>query len=1744
MPGSSNTVAARLPFHRVVSTADTSDESADRIVDTTLSTRIAEFSATVGVEPVHIYAAAHLLTLGVLTQERSLDTVVISNDRARALSHQSSTRSKREVVEDVARQLAQTNPVALDDLAEFETALIYGSESRSSLAPGLLFGFSAAETARGTRLGVSTRSLRISPELARYALNIYTEVLGAIVCTPDEPLTYRDYLAQDEFESIVLDFNDTITPYDESALLHTGFDRQAQTCPSRVALVWGETSVSYGELQRNANQLANLWLSSGLLEPGDRVALLSERSPFAIAAMLAALKAGCTYIPIDPEFPPERQRYIIENSEARFIAADRSYDIVDELGVPAFVSGDERLANQPTTGPTAAASPEDLAYVIYTSGSTGRPKGVMVEHRSAVNLVETINREYTVDASDRLILLSSLCFDLSVYDVFGALSVGASLLLITPDQIVDGFKLAEQLERHHVTLWNSVPSTMSLLLEVLSSPSARYTLPDLRLVLLSGDWIPLRLPSVLADKCPSARLISLGGATEGTVWSNHYPVGQVASHWASIPYGYPLANNFFYVLDDDGQPLPREVVGELCIGGLGVARGYMNDEERTARAFVDNPFTQAHEGRLYRTGDLGRLTLEGHLEIIGRKDAQVKINGYRIELGEVEHALERNDQVERAVAVARSVNQAGDRQLVAYVVGRSGIDLDPGELRDHLAGIVPSYMVPSLFVFVDELPQNDNGKIDRSKLPAPDLASIKIGPKAAPPSRGGASPVHRHLHAFCSEELGLELSTTTATLVDLGLTSLGAVRLLTEVHREFGIELSVALLMSLATLDGLVSYVEEHASASGEGSSAVVAAEALDAPETPIPLTGLQRSYWFGEGSFFPLGQSIAHTYREHQISSDAAARLDDAINALIAAHPVLRAFVTRDGHWKILPEAKYRCTRTEFTADSDVDKELEALRTEHREHGVETSSWPLFEFHAVKLPDESFRLLSRIDLILLDGVSIDNLFRQLSDLLATEVCDVAPPRSTYEEYRRTWMSAFVNTDRFREAERYWKAAVPSLPDAPRLPQLRPIDDAPRSSLTTKSFTVDADPWSRLQREAEAIQVSPSLLLYAAFALVLRRWNEAPRFTVNVLYYNREPLVEEVGQVFGNFSSTVLSAVDVRRGESFVAFLRRLSEQRNRELKHAIYDGVDVLTELNRRRSDDHRGMPVVFTSLLGVENSGKRDVLSEAAFGVQTPQVYLDMLVRESGEKLVVTWSVQEDLFEPGLFDDMQWSLQHVLGRIAREGIPDERLDVALPPQQAKLVSESSASGSLRGRHGIHVLNDEGQFCPVGVVGHAFTKVLPGGKDNTFTVPCPGSGALLHGAGQRCRYLGDGSVEFLDEPDVAVDLQTSESDDTSVPQRERAIAQMAVELEQAWGELLGLSNIGVDANFFELGGSSLSAVRLLSKIEQRFGHKLPVAELYRRSTPQALAAYLVDRPQNAPALTAADDNFLLLQPDGDRSPFFCIHAISGHALGYRALAQQLRGSDRPFYGIQAFGIESGQQPISSIPEIAKRYVAALRKIDPQGPYSLGGWSFGGLVAYEAGRQLIAAGQRVDQVIMLDTVVPSLEPHSDLHDAPELYQLFLADVEASQSIHPDTSGDKGRASIQTLAAQPLEKLFRVYSAHSRAMADYTVEPIDAPVTLLRATERRPSEFDAHLQITDDALGWSVFPNVRVVDVPGDHFSIFAEQNLPRLVDVLTSALEPASGDAYMLNLSARANASVDDGAPAATEPAKRASGHE
>lgn len=647
----------------------------------------------------------------------------------------------------------------------------------------------------------------------------FETILHGAAANPDRRLADIPMLSEEERHTILIGWNDTRTNYPAAQCVHELFEARAAQHPDATAVVFGGQQLTYGELNKRANQLAHHLRMLGVGAEGF-VAICMERSADLIVGLLAILKAGGTYVPLDPTYPGERLAYMLEDTRATVLLTHEQLRAELPPHSAEVVCIDTQwadIAQQSGENPVNHTAPANLAYLMYTSGSTGNPKGIGIPHYAINRLV--LNTNYIdVQPDDRIAQAANASFDAATFEVWGALLNGALLVGITKDVALSPREFAAQLHEHGITtLFLTTALFNQLSREV---PRAFATL---RHLMFGGEAVdPQRVRAVLQEGAP-ARLLHVYGPTESTTYATWHLVGTVAETATTVPIGMALANTTTHVLDRHMQPVPAGVPGELYIGGDGLARGYHRRPALTAERFVPHPFSNQPGARLYRTGDLVRCLPDGAIEFLGRSDHQVKIRGFRIELGEIEAALLKHPGVREAVVLARE-DTPGDRRLVAYMVpvqapgteNQQPDDSAPSsalathELRAFLKETLPDYMLPAAFITMDELPLTPNGKVNRKALPAPGTARPDLAGSFVAPS----TPIETTLASIWCVVLKLEQVGVEDNFFDLGGYSLAAVQVASRVREAFQVELPLRSLFETPTVAGLARIIEEQQASS------------------------------------------------------------------------------------------------------------------------------------------------------------------------------------------------------------------------------------------------------------------------------------------------------------------------------------------------------------------------------------------------------------------------------------------------------------------------------------------------------------------------------------------------------------------------------------------------------------------------------------------------------------------------------------------------------------------------------------------------------------------------------------------------------------------------------------------------------------------------------------------------------------------------------------------------------------------
>ncbi|MDB9524394.1 amino acid adenylation domain-containing protein [Oscillatoria sp. CS-180] len=1108
-------------------------------------------------------------------------------------------------------------------------------------------------------------------------------VLTGIVAEPNQRLSELPLLGEAERNTLLTVWNQTQQPVPDDLCIHHLFEAQCDRTPDATALIWQEQHLTYRELNDQANRLA-AYLKSWGVGPEVPVGICMNRSADMVVGLLGILKAGGAYVPLDPAYPTERLAFIVADAQISVLLTD---------GIVPFELGDRPLkvinpsvtirdagwvgSAHPTTHPTS----DSLAYVIYTSGSTGRPKGVAIEHRNTVAMLHWAKGQFKEADLAGVLASTSICFDLSVFELFVPLSWGGCVILAE-----NALALPKLPASDSVTLVNTVPSILTELLTINGLPSSVQT------VNLAGEALPPALVQALRQLLHVQHVYNLYGPSEDTTYSTWANVTDLDTTAPRAPIGHPITNTQAYVLDPAGNPVPIGVPGELYLSGAGVARGYLNRPDLTAERFVPNPFVETaerttyneqpitnnpqpttnpqpstlnHPPILYKTGDRARYRSDGSLDYLGRIDYQVKLRGFRIELGEIEAVLIQHPNISQCIVVLREDN-GQEPQLIAYVV-KSEVRSQESEdftnqeritnnqqqttipaLKTHLSNHLPPYMVPTHLIELETLPRLPNGKIDRRSLPEPDsLQQAKSAPFIAPQTR-----IEQVLADIWRRELKLEQVSVHANFFELGGHSLLGMRMMAQAAQVLERDIPLKALFQTPTIAGLAAHIETthyQTSASTRLPTLELDPESRD---KPFPLTDIQQAYWLGRSQAFELGNVATHGYREIETIGLSVAQVETALRSLIQRHPMLRAVITSAGQQQIVPEVppyEVQVTDLRDTAPEQVETALMAMRDRlsHAIHDVER--WPLFTIEAAQLTAERIRFYVGFDVLIGDAWSFQLLGWEMAQVLQAQA--LSPLNLTFRDYVLA-EQAFRQSPEFQQALDYWQQRLPDLPPAPDLPLAIAPSALERPRFERRSGRLDSAAWIRLQQRASQAGLTPSGVLLAAFSEVLATWSRQPRFTLNLTLFNRLPLHPQVNQIVGDFTSSLLLAVDNAGHDSFTVRARRLQAQLWEDLEHRTVSGVRVLRELAKTQPRPGGAlMPVVFTSTLNqqVRQSSDRPWQADVVYGLsQTSQVYLDHQVSEVEGALVFNWDAIADLFPAGLLEDMFAAYNQFLQHLA----------------------------------------------------------------------------------------------------------------------------------------------------------------------------------------------------------------------------------------------------------------------------------------------------------------------------------------------------------------------------------------------------------------------------------------------------------------------------------------------------------------
>ena len=1088
----------------------------------------------------------------------------------------------------------------------------------------------------------------------------FETLLQAIVEHPERRLSEFAVLPREEQQLALKQWNDTATNYPQTACINELFEQQVELTPAAVAVIFGDPELTYRELNARANQLAHYLQTLGV-GPEVPVGICVQRSFEMLVGLLGILKAGGVYVPLDPELPLERLSFIIQDSQlAVLLTQEHLLDLLPSFWgqITCLDSEWDTIATLSDSNPVNACVADNLAYVIYTSGSTGQPKGTGVPHRAVVRLVKQTNYFDLIDR-EVFLQLAPLAFDASTFEIWGSLLNGARLA-IAPPQSPSLAELAATIKRHQVsTLWLTAGLFHLMVDEHLED------LKGVRQLLAGGDVLaPGHVRKYL--QASEGKLINGYGPTESTTFACCYSMTNETEIRGSVPIGFPIANTQAYVLDEYLRPVPLGVIGDLYLAGDGLARGYINRPELTAEKFIPHPHSEDAGARLYRTGDRARYLPDGCIEFVGRNDLQVKIRGYRIELSEIELMLGRHPAVRDCVVVVRGEDR-GDKRLVAYLTVADEQLPAAKELREFLGEKLPEYMVPAVYVQLDQLPLTPNGKIDRRALPDPEGFALNADHECVAPN----TEVEAALVSIWEEILGAKQVSLTDNFFDLGGHSLLATQLISRVRERFRIELPLRSVFEMPRLDEFAQTVESAVSGPRSGKTTIIRPVQRNGH---LPLSFAQQRLWFlhqlvPDSPFYNIPAAVRLTGRLDQRA------LAHTFTEIVRRHEVLRtAFTMVQGEpvQEVRPAEPVEIPVVDLRVLPAAEREPEAVRLAIAEgfRPFDLSQPPLLRVLQLQLADDEQIFCLTMHHIVSDGWSTTIFIREVVALYEAFVQGKPSPLpelpiqyADFAAWQREWLQGKV----LEEQLSYWRRQLDGAPTVLELPTNRERPTVQTHRGGRQRMEVDNVLLEQLKELGQQETSTLFMVLLATFQVLLCRYSGQEDILVGSVVANRNRA--ETENLIGFFVNTLVLRGVLKGDPTFRELLRQAREVTLGAYAHQDLPFERLVDELQPERELSRQPL---FQVMFALQNMPREDLelvglkLSRVHLADLSAKFDLMLVLEELDEGLVGALEYNSDLFNEATITGIARHFRKLLESVV--AAPDCRI------QELQMLSDEEA--------------------------------------------------------------------------------------------------------------------------------------------------------------------------------------------------------------------------------------------------------------------------------------------------------------------------------------------------------------------------------------------------------------------------------------------------------------------------------------
>ncbi len=1084
-------------------------------------------------------------------------------------------------------------------------------------------------------------------DMALLAMQFET-LLESVVTTPEAEIGKLEIFTKAERETLVIDFNRTAVEFPHQLCLHQLFEEQAARSKDEPAVSYKDSFLSYSELDRRANQLAHHLLSLGV-GPDRLVGIYLGRTPELIVALLATLKAGGAYLPLDLSYPPERLAYMLQDAEVSVLLTTREMRETLNVELAHIVCLDENWNSmvQENDRPLPnEVKPNHLAYVIYTSGSTGRPKGVMVTHRGAVNYLSWATAAYRVADGTGAPVHSSIAFDLTVTSLFTPLLSGRSVILVAEESGLSG--LRDVLHRDgNLSLVKITPAHLAIINQSLPANDA---MGATRALVIGGEALSGEHLRFWKDHAPLTRIINEYGPTETVVGCCIYEVAAGKTQPGAVPIGRPIANTQIYVLDENGQPVSAGIIGEIFIGGEGVARGYLNHPALTAEKFVPDAISGEKGQRLYRSGDLGKFLPEGGIEYVGRADAQVKVRGYRVELGEIEAVIVELKEVREAVVVMRD-DGAGDKALLAYVVLSEEAEHSVEELKAELRKSLPEYMIPVAFIRSESLPLTTNGKIDRNALPEYHVDESTAGAS----EQSLRTPVEEIVAGVWAEMLRLKEVGVEANFFELGGHSLLALRMVSRLQSAFQIELEVDAVFEAPTVSSLAAVIENIVSA-GEGHTRPVIQPV--SRDEDLPLSFAQQRLWI-QDQFNPATADYNIPLAVRVDGKFDVHAFELTLSEVIRRHEVLRTTFPRSGDLPvqaIAPAEPVNVPIVNLCELPAASRESEAFRLAVEEAALpfDIARGPLLRCRILRLDEDQHYVLVTMHHIISDGWSMGVLVRELAVLYAAfstgktaALPELAVQYADFTYWQRQWLQGEVEDSQLA----YWKQQLAGSQPVLRLRTDRPGAEVRTSQGATRSLSLSRTLSEQVKQLSRRQGVTQFMTLLTAFQILLRHYTQEDDMLIGIDVANRN--WREVEGLIGFFVNQLVFRTNLSGDPSFRELLGRVRTTALRAYANQDLPFEKLVEVLKPERTSNNSPLfqvKFIFQNAIEETLEIPDGVLTPLAFNQASTRLDLVMSIEDNGQALDISLLYATYLFNETTINSMLKKFETLLDIITTQ--------------------------------------------------------------------------------------------------------------------------------------------------------------------------------------------------------------------------------------------------------------------------------------------------------------------------------------------------------------------------------------------------------------------------------------------------------------------------------------------------------------